>query len=128
MSGAQLPRDDHLLFRDSQEVYPTERKGVRYLIRSWDPASLICDQKFNRSTTLYPRVLCLASREVIQPQTEGLFQQFLGNWEIYDGNKTEIPWPGWTSQTRRRGEYVRALVPGQQRTQALCVLPAGSTR
>ena len=128
MPGLPLPKDDHLLFKDTNYVYPTDRRGVKYLIRSWDPASLICDQKFNKSTTLYPRVLCMAGREVAQPQTEGLLQQFCGNWKIWDKNKTEIPWPGWTSHTRRRGEYIRVLVPGMPRARGICVLPSGSTR
>ena len=122
-----LDKDAHKLFENATMVYTTHRKNIQYQIRPWDPASLICDMQYNRSVSLYPSVLCQASREVGWPQTEGLLQQFAGDWRVYD-QKTELPWPGWTSRTRRHGEYVRALQPGTARAEALCVLPVGSTR
>ena len=54
--------------------------------------------------------------------------QFAGNWTIATGTRSEIPWPNWTNHIRRRGQYVRALVPDDPRCRAITVLPVGSTK
>ena len=52
-------------------------------------------------------------------------QNYTGTWSIQ--NRTEIPWPLYTSRVRQRGQYVRVLQPGHGTGMPVRVLPAGST-
>ena len=111
--------------RASTLVYPVTWKTTTYKVKLFDPASLACDPQKAKEGSLYPRVQCLAHRELMEQRTEGLNIKFDGKFEI--PKFTEYEWPPWKSDIRKRGQFLRTIRPGDDRTRAICHLPSGST-
>ena len=119
-----FPALDNL--RSSRRVYKTRFRDVIFLIREWDPASLICDQHRTAEGRLTPRVLCVAPEDQRLPQMDGIIADWHGDFHVSRDHK-ELTWPGWESDTRRHGEYIRRLTPGSSRHNPVRVLRAGHT-
>ena len=81
----------------------------------------MCDHQYQGPATIYPRVLCTANANLLPELSPGMGQKFDGQWTIQP--RDEIPWPGWTTKTRQRGDYVRPLQLGSPRAQPVRLLP-----
>ena len=109
----------------SNRIYETVHKKTPFLIREWDPASLICDINRTHEGRLTPRVLCLAPEDQRLPQMDGISMDWNANFTI--GVHKEMTWPGWTHEIRRTGQYIKRLSPGESRHHPIRVLRAGHT-
>ena len=108
-----LPATKRQLNYHSKRVYITHRNGVSYKIREWDPASVINDMHKTGMGTLYPRVACLAPKDIRPQQLHGIAVNFSGPFRMQ--SRSEIEWPGWESEVRRHGQFITQVKPGIDR-------------
>ena len=92
-----------------------------FQIRAGDPASLVCDHQYQGAASIYPRIVCTSQANLLPELSPGMGQKFDGHWTIQP--RDELPWPGWTTKTRQRGDYVRPLQLGSPRAKPVRVLP-----
>ena len=100
-----IPANRIDLKRNSTRVYPTTWKNTSYLIMEWDEASRICDMDVTSECRITARTLCMLPDHLRIRQLHDLRINFNGNFTI--SKRTEIPWPGWDNETRRRGLFLR---------------------